>query len=164
MKLRQRCTKPSPLVIAMAADFAPRHSQGGFVILIQAAVPMGMVFGGLLASQLVRAFGWPAIFVAGGVLSMALAPLLVLLPNAAAERCDKSRQNPVAAMFRDGLAPTTLLTGRRHAARGLRPGRDPRHTGTCARIRLFRCRQILGSERAAQVPGSFARAFRRRQV
>src|ERR1700677_5125050 len=31
----------------------------------------------------------------------------------------------------------------RHDARGLRPGRDPRYTGTSARIRLFRCRQIL---------------------
>jgi AAHS family 4-hydroxybenzoate transporter-like MFS transporter len=98
-----------PLVIAIAADFAPRHSPGGFVILIQAAVPMGMLFGGLLASELVRAFGWPAIFVAGGVLSIALAPLLALLPNAVAERRDQSRQNPVAALFRDGLAPATLL-------------------------------------------------------
>jgi hypothetical protein len=57
----------------------------------------------------VRAFGWPAIFVAGGVLPIALLPLLVPLPNAAAERRDKSRQNPVAALFHDGLAPTTLL-------------------------------------------------------
>jgi MFS transporter, AAHS family, 4-hydroxybenzoate transporter len=97
------------LAIVIAADFAPRRSQGRFVILIQACVPMGMLFGGLLASQLVRAFGWPAIFVAGGVLPLAAAPLLVLLPNAAAERRDESRQNPVAALFRDGLAPTTLL-------------------------------------------------------
>jgi hypothetical protein len=70
---------------------------------------MGMLFEGLLASQLVRAFGWPAIFVAGGVLLFALAPLLVLLPNAAAECRDESRHNPVAALFRDALAPTTLL-------------------------------------------------------
>jgi AAHS family 4-hydroxybenzoate transporter-like MFS transporter len=97
------------LAIAIAADFAPRHSQGRFVILINAGVSMGIVFGGLLASQLVRAFGWPAIFVAGDVLPIAVAPLLVLLPNATAERRDESRQNPVAALFRDGLAPTTLL-------------------------------------------------------
>jgi hypothetical protein len=87
------------LAIVTAADFAPRHSQARLVILIQAAVPMGQVFGGLPASQLVRAFGWPAILVAGGVLPIAVAPLLVLLPNAAAERRgrDESRQNPVAA-------------------------------------------------------------------
>jgi len=97
------------LAIVTAADFAPRHSQGRFVILIQACVPIGQVFGGLLASQLVRAFDWPAIFVAGGIFPIAVAPLLVLLPNAAAKRRDESRQNPLAALFRDGLAPTTLL-------------------------------------------------------
>lgn len=97
------------LAIATAADFAPRTSQGRFVILIQAGVPMGLLFGGLLASQLVRAFGWQGIFVAGGVLPIAVAPLLMLLPNTAAERRDESRQNPVAALFRNGLAPTTFL-------------------------------------------------------
>jgi MFS transporter, AAHS family, 4-hydroxybenzoate transporter len=97
------------LAIVIAADFAPRHSQGRFVMLIQACASTGFVFGGLLASQLVRTFGWPAIFVVGGVLPIALAPLLVLLPNSAAERSKESRQNPVAALFRDGLAPITLL-------------------------------------------------------
>jgi AAHS family 4-hydroxybenzoate transporter-like MFS transporter len=57
----------------------------------------------------VRAFGWPAIFVVGGVLPIGVAPLLALLPNAAAERHKESQQNPVAALFRDGLAPITLL-------------------------------------------------------
>ena len=97
------------LAIVIAADFAPPHSQGRFVILIQAFGSMGFVFGGLLASELVRAFGWPAIFVVGGVLPIAVAPVLALLPNSAAERSKESRQNPVAALFRDGLAPITLL-------------------------------------------------------
>jgi AAHS family 4-hydroxybenzoate transporter-like MFS transporter len=97
------------LAVAIVADFAPQHSQGRFVILTQAAVPMGMVFGGLLASQLVRAFGWPSIFVAGGVLPIAVAPMLLLLPDGVAERRVESRQNPLAALFRDGLAPTTSL-------------------------------------------------------
>ena len=95
------------LAIVIAADFAPRHAQGRFVILIQACGSMGFVFGGLLASELVRSFGWPAIFVVGGALPIALAPLLALLPNS--ERSKESRQNPVAALFRDGLAPITLL-------------------------------------------------------
>ena len=97
------------LAMVIAADVAPRHSQGRFMILIQACGSMGTVFGGLLASELVRAFGWPAIFVVGGVLSIAVAPLLALLPNSAAERSKESRQNPVAALFQGGLALTTLL-------------------------------------------------------
>ena len=103
------------LAIVIAANFAPRRSEGRFVILIQACGSMGFVFGGLLASQLVRAFGWQAIFVVGGVLPIAVAPLLPLLPNAEAERGapprtrKESRQNPVVALSRDGLAPITLL-------------------------------------------------------
>jgi MFS transporter, AAHS family, 4-hydroxybenzoate transporter len=97
------------LAMVIAADVAPRHSQGRFMILIQACGSMGTVFGGLLASELVRAFGWPAIFVVGGVLPIAVAPLLALLPNSAPERSKESRQNPVAALFQGGLALTTLL-------------------------------------------------------
>jgi MFS transporter, AAHS family, 4-hydroxybenzoate transporter len=97
------------LAMVIAADVAPRHSQGRFMILIQACGSMGTVFGGLLASELVRAFGWPAIFVVGGVLPIAVAPLLTLLPNSAPERSKESRQNPVAALFQGGLALTTLL-------------------------------------------------------
>jgi AAHS family 4-hydroxybenzoate transporter-like MFS transporter len=97
------------LAMVIAADFAPRHSQGRSMILIQACGSMGTVFGGLLASQLVRAFGWPAIFVVGGVLPIALAPLLALLPNSEPERSKENRQNPVAALFRDGLALISIL-------------------------------------------------------
>lgn len=97
-----------PLAMAIAADFAPRRSQGGFVILTNVGVPIGVTFGGLLASQLVRTFGWPAIFVAAGVLPIAVAPLLVLLPDGMAQRPEEA-QNPVAALCQDGLVSTTLL-------------------------------------------------------
>jgi MFS transporter, AAHS family, 4-hydroxybenzoate transporter len=80
-----------PLAMAIAADFAPRRSQGGFVILTNVGVPIGVTFGGLLASQLVRAFGWPAIFVAAGVLPIAVAPLLVLLPDGMAQRPEEAQ-------------------------------------------------------------------------
>ena len=52
----------------------------------------------------------------------------------------------------------------RHAAGGLRPGRGQRHAGTRARLRLFRDRQVLGGERAAQGAGPAARPVRVRQV
>ena len=52
----------------------------------------------------------------------------------------------------------------RRLARGLRPGRGSGHAGARAGIRLFRRRQILRGERAAQGAGSAARALRVRQV
>jgi AAHS family 4-hydroxybenzoate transporter-like MFS transporter len=60
-----------PLAIAIATDFAPQISQGRFVMLTNAGIPIGLALGGLMASQLVHFFSWRAIFVAGGV-SLAL--------------------------------------------------------------------------------------------
>jgi hypothetical protein len=59
--------------------------------------------------QPVRAFGRPAIFVAGGLLAITVASLLVLFPNAAVGRRKDSRKDPGASVCRDGPACTTLL-------------------------------------------------------
>ena len=70
----------------------------------------------------------------------------------AAPRID---QFPLGAQRRVGPAadPGEAVrpgTRDRHAARGLRPGRGQRHDGARAGVRLFRHRQVLGRERAAQ--------------
>jgi AAHS family 4-hydroxybenzoate transporter-like MFS transporter len=99
-----------PLAIALASDFAPPRVQGRLVILMSAGVPIGFTVGGLLASKLVSVFGWPAIFVVGGVLPLAMVPLLALrLPESAALRAATRRYNLVVALFENGLAPITVL-------------------------------------------------------
>jgi MFS transporter, AAHS family, 4-hydroxybenzoate transporter len=99
-----------PLAIALASDFAPPMAQGRLVILMSTGVPIGFTVGGLLASQLVRFLGWPAIFVVGGVLPLAMLPLLTLrLPESVALRTATRRHNLVAALFQNGLAPSTAL-------------------------------------------------------
>jgi MFS transporter, AAHS family, 4-hydroxybenzoate transporter len=99
-----------PLAIALASDFAPPRGQGRLVILMSVGVPIGFTVGGLLASQLVRVFGWSAIFVVGGVLPLAMVLVLALwLPESTALSAATRRHNPVAALFRDGLAPSTTL-------------------------------------------------------
>jgi AAHS family 4-hydroxybenzoate transporter-like MFS transporter len=99
-----------PLAIALASDFAPPMGKGRLLLLVSAGVPIGFTVGGLLASQLVRAFGWPAIFVVGGVLPLAMAPLLALwLPESVALHAGTRRHNLVAALFQNGLWPSTLL-------------------------------------------------------
>jgi AAHS family 4-hydroxybenzoate transporter-like MFS transporter len=99
-----------PLAIALAADFAPQMTPGRFVILTSTGVPIGLAVGGLLASRLVGLFGWPAIFCAGGVLPLAIVPLLaLLLPASRGLHAEARRRNLVAALFQNGIAPTTLL-------------------------------------------------------
>jgi MFS family permease len=71
---------------------------------------IGFTVEGFLASQLVGLFGWPAIFVTGGVLPLAMVPLLALwLPESAALREATHRHNLVAALFQSGLARVTVL-------------------------------------------------------
>jgi MFS transporter, AAHS family, 4-hydroxybenzoate transporter len=99
-----------PLAIALASDFAPSKGQGRLVMLMSVGVPIGFTIGGLLASQLVRVFGWPAIFAVGGMLPLAMMPVLALwLPESTALSAATRRHNPVASLFRDGLAPSTTL-------------------------------------------------------
>ena len=99
-----------PLAIALVSDFSPPLKQGRTVILTSAGIPIGITAGGFLASQLVRGFGWPAIFMVGGILPLAIATLLALyLPESLVPTARARRKSRVAALFRDGLAPSTAL-------------------------------------------------------
>ena len=97
-----------PITAALASDFAPRSSRARLLILMIMGVPIGFTVGGLLASWLVRLFGWPAIFLTGGMLPLAMAPLLVLRLPDVAQRADRY-PNSLAPLFHDGLAPSTVL-------------------------------------------------------
>lgn len=99
-----------PIAVALTSDFAPRASNGQLVIVMLTAVPIGFTVGGLLASWLVSLFGWPAIFVAGGLLPLAAVPLLaLLLPDSLALLTSRRSATLVATLFQSGLASRTLL-------------------------------------------------------
>jgi MFS transporter, AAHS family, 4-hydroxybenzoate transporter len=99
-----------PLAVALVSDVAPPKARGRLVILVCLGVGTGFAVGGLLASQLVRLFGWPAIFVAGGVLPLVTVPALVLwLPESAALDAAPRRHHLIAALFQNALASTTML-------------------------------------------------------
>jgi MFS transporter, AAHS family, 4-hydroxybenzoate transporter len=99
-----------PLAVALTSDFAPPMARGRLVILTCLGVGAGFAVGGLLASQLVGLFGWPVIFVTGGVLPLAVVPALVLwLPESAALRTVPHQHHLVAALFQKELASTTAL-------------------------------------------------------
>lgn len=98
-----------PLTIALASDFAPQTSRGRLVTLMFVGAPAGFAVGGVLASQLVRMMGWPAIFIVGGLLPLLTAPILALhLPESVA-KTQASPRNPAAALFQNGLGPSTVV-------------------------------------------------------
>jgi AAHS family 4-hydroxybenzoate transporter-like MFS transporter len=105
-----------PASIALLSDFAPARRQGGLVMAMTCGVQTGNVLGGILAAHLLKPFGWPAVFVVGGIIPLLLLPLLfAMLPEspsflarrAAPQRAEK--KNSIAALFAPSLARITLL-------------------------------------------------------
>ncbi|MCK8787394.1 MFS transporter [Roseomonas sp. NAR14] len=71
-------------VVAITAEYAPKRMQAIFVSLLFTGMPLGAGIGGLVAAALLPVWGWQAVFVAGGVLPVALALVLALrMPESA---------------------------------------------------------------------------------
>lgn len=101
-----------PLTIALATDYAPMHSPRRLVVLMSIGLAVGSTASGFISRQFVTTFGWEAIFVFGGVLSMVLMPLLTLfLPESRAFRAEPmpAQRASVLPLFRDGLALQTIV-------------------------------------------------------
>ena len=64
-------------VIALVSEFAPARSRATMVSVLYAAFPLGGVFGGPLSAYLLEHHSWQAVFVVGGLLPLALLPLLI---------------------------------------------------------------------------------------
>ena len=71
-----------PSFISLAAEALPHHRRAVLISVVWAGFPLGGVLGGLLASRIIPAFGWPSVFVVGGMLPLLLAlVLLTALPE-----------------------------------------------------------------------------------
>ena len=105
-----------PASIALLSDFAPSRRQGGLVMAMTCGVQTGNVLGGILAARLLKPFGWPAVFVVGGIIPLALLPLLFAMlpesPSFLARRAAPQREekkNSIALLFAPSFARITLL-------------------------------------------------------
>ncbi len=74
-----------PSFISLACEYLPRRLRPGVVSLLWAGFPLGGVVGGLLGSRIIPAYGWPSIFIVGGVIPLVLGVVLsVVLPESIA--------------------------------------------------------------------------------
>jgi AAHS family 4-hydroxybenzoate transporter-like MFS transporter len=62
-----------PLAVVLVNEFAPKRRRGAMVTIMTCGYAVGAASGGLLAAQLVPAFGWQSMFFLGGVIPLALA-------------------------------------------------------------------------------------------
>jgi MFS transporter, AAHS family, 4-hydroxybenzoate transporter len=71
-----------PNAIALTAEFSPHRRRATMVMAMFCGFSVGAALGGVIAAALMPAHGWQAVFFVGGVLPIALAPLLaVSLPE-----------------------------------------------------------------------------------
>lgn len=72
----------TPVLLALASEYGPARLRGAIVTGILLGLPAGAMLGGLLAAQLMPLIGWQGIFLAGGLLPLALlAGLYFALPE-----------------------------------------------------------------------------------
>jgi MFS transporter, AAHS family, 4-hydroxybenzoate transporter len=65
-----------PSAIALTAEFSPRRRRATMVMAMLCGLSLGATSGGVIAAALIPAHDWQAVFFAGGVLALALTPLL----------------------------------------------------------------------------------------
>lgn len=73
-----------PNSVALVAEYAPKRLRATWVTLMFSGFSIGAGSGGLVSSALIHRYGWPVMFVVGGVGSLLVALLLiVMLPESA---------------------------------------------------------------------------------
>jgi AAHS family 4-hydroxybenzoate transporter-like MFS transporter len=126
-----------PATVALASDYLPNRHRASVIMVVFTGAPLGGFLGGQLVAQLLPIYGWTSIFYVGGVLPLVLIPVVLFwLPESprfllkkghltprtrqllqrlnieteqTGHTVDVATGNPVAGLFRDGLAPTTVL-------------------------------------------------------
>jgi len=96
-----------PNAIAITTDLAPARLRATTVMVMFCGFSIGAAVGGFMAASLLTRYGWPAVFVAGGIGPLVVA-LLVLgyLPNS---RTPRPERLPVAQLFESGRSSMTIL-------------------------------------------------------
>jgi AAHS family 4-hydroxybenzoate transporter-like MFS transporter len=67
-----------PLALALGTEYAPGRVKSTFATILYAGMPLGAVIAGLAAIWLIPNFGWPSLFVLGGIIPLLLT--IVLIP------------------------------------------------------------------------------------
>ena len=102
-----------PTTVALTSDYTSDRWRTSAVMFMFTGNTIGGFIAGSLAALILPGWGWQGIFMVGGVVPLALLVLLFFVlpestqfqPGAQAV----ARTNPVAGLFLDGLAPSTLL-------------------------------------------------------
>ena len=68
-----------PSINILTAEFAPARRRAFLMTTMFVGLPIGTILGGLVAARLVGQFGWQSVFLVGGILPIALVPVLIFV-------------------------------------------------------------------------------------
>lgn len=103
-----------PTLIALIAELTGGVRTTSAVTTIICGQPTGGIISGIVGKTLAENYGWPSLFIVGGVLTVLIVPLLwTMLPETKpTQSLDKAKQQKMPmsqALFGEGRAPGTLL-------------------------------------------------------
>src|SRR5258706_10233187 len=138
-----------PLGVVIVNEFAPKRRRAAMVTLMGCGYAMGSASGGVLASNLVPALGWPAQFYVASALTLFMAiVLLTWLPESIRLLTVKGRDGEVAAILRK-INPALSLPrdahfvlrqeAHDHSANRLRPARLFMEGRTASTVLIWLC-------------------------
>jgi AAHS family 4-hydroxybenzoate transporter-like MFS transporter len=101
-----------PMAVALLAEFTPQYRRGSFIAIAMTGYSAGGAAGGAIAAWLIDLYGWQSGFWIGGLLPLAIVPLmLLLLPESLQFLAGRNALDPRVARSIERLQPTIVLTG-----------------------------------------------------
>lgn len=99
-----------PNAIALTAEYSPQRRRATMVMAMFCGFSVGAAAGGLIAAALIPAWGWQSVFIAGGAVPLALAPVLAArLPESVRFLALSGRDDAQVASLLRRLAPAASV-------------------------------------------------------
>ena len=98
-----------PNATALTAEFMPRRLRATGVMLMFCGFSMGAAIGGFVAAGIINRYGWPAVFIVGGLLPCIVSVFLLGLPESIRFLQERKTGFPITHLFTEGRGRTTLL-------------------------------------------------------
>lgn len=108
----------TPALLALTAEYSPKSRRGTFMTLVLLGLPGGALLGGLVAAAWLPVIGWRGIFLAGGVLPLAMVLVCsrmlsespVFLASKGTPSADARARKIMAAISGSPVSPDAVLT------------------------------------------------------
>ena len=101
-----------PNAIALTSEYSPDRSRATMVMVMFIGFSLGSALGGVIAAQLVPAYGWKTVFGLGGILPLLLLPVLIVwLPESIRLLALRETQNAKIARLLTRISPALRFAG-----------------------------------------------------